>query len=286
MRNRVAIPAWSLAVIAMLSIQLGAAWSLPLMGEIGAGGTAWLRLSFGAVIFVLIARPPLRSINRSNAPSLLALGVVTGVMTTSFLAAIERIPLGTTVAIEFLGPLTVAALRGGSRRAGVWPGVAFAGVVMLTEPWAGEVDFLGIGFAVVAAICWGLYIILTQKVGDDFNGIQGLAVTTPIAAATAAIIGVPQALGQIDLRVLLIAFGLALLIPVIPYALEMLALKRMNPTAFGTLMAVEPGIALVIGLLVLAQSPSLTQTAGMVLVVGAGIAAQRRSGRAKDSAVV
>ena len=285
-RSPVVIPAWSLAVVAMLSIQLGAAWSVPLMGEIGAGGTAWLRLSFGAVIFVLIARPPLRSINRSNAPALLGLGVVTGVMTTSFLAAIERIPLGTTVAIEFLGPLTVAALRGGSWRAGVWPGVAFAGVVMLTEPWAGEVDLLGIGFAVLAAIGWGLYIILTQKVGDDFHGIQGLAITTPIAAATAAIIGVPQALGQIDLRVLLIAFGLALLIPVIPYALEMLALKRMNPTAFGTLMAVEPGIALVIGLLVLSQSPSPTQALGMVLVVGAGIAAQRRSGREIATAVV
>jgi inner membrane transporter RhtA len=138
----------------------------------------------------------------------------------------------------------------------------------------------------MSAIGWGFYIILTQKVGDDFQGIQGLAVTTPIAAATAAIVGIPQAMGHIDGRVLLISFGLALLIPVIPYALEMLALKRMNPTAFGTLMAVEPGIALVIGLVVLAQSPSLTQTAGMVLVVGAGVAAQRRSGRASDIAAV
>ena len=277
--NPPVVPAWSLAVVAMLSIQLGAAWSVPLINEIGAAGTAWLRLSFGAVIFLLIARPQLRSINRTNGLPLVGLGVVTGVMMTSFLAAIERIPLGTAVAIEFLGPLTVAAWRGGSWRAGVWPGVALAGVVMLTEPWGGEVDLLGIGFAILSAIGWGSYIILTQKVGDDFQGIQGLAVATPIAALTAGIVGVPQAAGQIDLRVLLITFGLALLIPVIPYALEMLALKRMNATAFGTLMAVEPGIALVIGLLVLAQAPSGPQIFGMVLVVGAGIAAQRRSGR-------
>jgi inner membrane transporter RhtA len=263
----------------MLSIQLGAAWSLPLMAEIGAAGTSWLRLSCGALILLVIARPSLRSIHRNNVIPLVGLGVVIGVMTTSFLAAIERIPLGTTVAIEFLGPLTVAALRGGSWRAGIWPGVALAGVVMLTEPWAGEVDLVGIGLALLAALGWGLYILLTQKVGDQFQGIQGLALTTPIAAATAAIVGVPQAWGQIDLRVLIIALGLALLIPVIPYALEMLALKKMNPTAFGTLMAVEPGIALVIGLVILSQSPNLVQTLGMVLVVSAGVIAQRRSAR-------
>jgi inner membrane transporter RhtA len=275
----VAIPPWSLAVVAMLSIQLGAAWSLPLMSEIGAAGTSWLRLSCGALILLVIARPSFRSIHRNNVIPLVSLGVVIGVMTTSFLAAIERIPLGTTVAIEFLGPLTVAALRGGSWRAGIWPGVALAGVVMLTEPWSGAVDLVGIGFALLAALGWGLYILLTQKVGDQFQGIQGLALTTPIAAATAAIVGVPQAWGQIDLRVIVIACGLALLIPVIPYALEMLALKRMNPTAFGTLMAVEPGIALVIGLIILSQSPNLIQTLGMVLVVSAGVIAQRRSAR-------
>lgn len=279
MQSKPALPGWSLAFVAMLSIQLGAAWSVPLMGEIGPGGTSWLRLTCGAAIFLLIARPPLTSINRSNVGALIGLGVVTGVMTTSFLAAIDRIPLGTTVAIEFLGPLTVAALRGGSWRAGAWPGVAFIGVVLLTEPWSGQVDLLGVGFALLAAVGWGFYIVLTQKVGDQFQGIQGLAVTTPIAAATAAIVGIPQAMGQLNLRVFLIALGLALLIPVIPYALEMLALKRMNPTAFGTLMAVEPGIALVIGLLVLFQLPSALQVFGMVLVVSAGVAAQRRSSR-------
>ena len=274
-RTGVPVPAWGLAVAAMLSVQLGSALSVGLISTVGAAGTAWLRLTLGALIFLILARPPLRSIRRQDLPALLGLGVATGLMTVAFLAALERIPLGTAVAIEFLGPLTVAAVRSSSVRALAWPILALAGVVLLTEPWHGTTDPVGIAYAVFSAVCWGSYILLTQRVGDRFTGIGALSLTIPIAAVTAAVLGVPQAMGNLSLEVLAAAAGLALLLPVLPFAFEMLALRRMTHTAFGTLMAVEPAIGLTIGLVVLHQQPSVIQLVGIALVIVAGAAAQR-----------
>lgn len=270
-----AIPPWTLAVAAMLSVQLGSALSVGLIDDVGPAGTAWLRLTAGAVIFLIIARPPLRSITRSDVLPLLGLGVATGIMTIAFLAAIERIPLGTAVAIEFLGPLTVAAVHARRAVALIWPVVAFTGVMLLTEPWNASFDVIGVGWAALAGVGWGGYIVLTQRVGDRFTGVRALSITIPIAALTAAIVGIPQAVGELSFEIIAIAVGLALLLPVIPFALEMLALRRMAPTAFGTLMAVEPAIGLLLGLIVLAQLPSVVQVLGIALVVIAGAAAQR-----------
>jgi inner membrane transporter RhtA len=263
-----------LAVAAMLSVQLGSALSVDVIATVGPAGTAWLRLTLGALVFLALARPPLRTIRRHDLPTLLGLGVATGLVSVTFLAAIERIPLGTAVAVEFLGPLSVAALRSGSRRALAWPALALLGVVLLTEPWLGEVDPAGLGFAALAAIGWGVYILLTQRMGDRFTGITGLSITVPIAAATAAVLGVPQATGHVTPGVLAAAAGLALLLPVLPYALELLALRHLTPTAFGTLMALEPAIGVLLGLLVLHQTPSTVQLVGIMLVVLAGAAAQ------------
>jgi inner membrane transporter RhtA len=242
---------------------------------VGAGGTAWLRLTAGALVFLAIARPPLRRIRRRDVPALLGLGVVSGSMTMVFLAAIDRIPLGTAVAIEFLGPLTVAAVRSSAARALVWPALALLGVVLLTQPWQGRVDAAGVGFAALAAVGWGAYILLTQRVGDRFSGISGLSLTIPVAALTAAAVGIPQAAGRLTVGAVVAGAGLALLLPVLPYALEMLALRRMRPAAFGTLMALEPAIGTTLGLLVLHQWPSLPQLAGIAVVVLAGAMAQR-----------
>lgn len=284
-RATAATPPWSLAVAAMLMIQLGSALSAGLLiPDLGAAGTAWLRLTLGAIIVVAIARPPLREIRRSDVLPLLGLGVATGLMTVFFLAALARIPLGVAVAIEFLGPLAVAAFRRPSARALAWPALALVGVVLMTEPWRGTIDPLGVLFAALAGTGWALYILLTQKVGDRFTGIRALSITIPIAAITAAVIGVPQAIGALTIQHVLIGVGLALLVPVLPFALEMVALRRMTMTAFGTLMAVEPAIGLVIGMLVLAQAPGPLQVAGITLVVTAGALAQR--GGLRDTPVV
>lgn len=273
------VPPWALAVTAMLSVQWGSALSVHMIDAVGPAGTAWLRLSMGAVIFLVLARPPLRSIRRSDVPALLGLGVATGLMATAFLAAIQRIPLGTAVAIDFLGPLTVAALRRSTGRALAWPAVALLGVVLLSQPWNGAVDFAGVAFAAMAAAGWGTYILLTQRVGDRFTGIKGLSLTIPVAAVTTAVVGIPQAAGHFGVGILAAAAGLALLVPVLPFAGEMLALRHMTPTAFGTLMALEPGIGVLLGLLVLHQQLSTIQIVGIVLVVLAGAAAQRHGRR-------
>ena len=273
------VPAWTLAVTAMLSVQLGAALSVHLFPLVGAAGTAWLRLVAGGLLLLVLVRPRPRDFTREVIPAVLALGVTTAAMTVAFLAALERIPLGTTVAIEFLGPLTVAAARAHARRMLVWPALAMVGVVLLTRPWLGQVDALGVGFAALAAAGWGTYILLTQHVGDRVAGLNGLAVTIPIAAVAALPVGLPQAAGGLDAEVVLAAFGLAVLLPVLPLSLEMLALRRLTASTFGTLMALEPGFAVIIGALLLDQLPAPLQVLGVALVVVAGIGAERRGHR-------
>lgn len=279
----IAPPSWALALAAMLSVQLGSALSMPVMDTVGAGGTAWLRLSIGAAIFLVVARPPLREVRRHDLPALLGLGIATGLVTIAFLAAIQRIPLGTAVAVEFLGPLTVAAVRSHSRQALAWPALALLGVVLLTEPWRGDVNPAGIALAGLAAIGWATYIVLTQRIGDRFTGISGLSLTVPVAAVTAAVVGIPQSVGHLSPAVLAAAAGLAILLPVLPFAFELLALRHMTATAFGTLMALEPAIGVLLGLLVLHQRPSPIQLVGILLVVLAGAGAQR-GGRRRPTA--
>ncbi|WP_242448154.1 EamA family transporter [Cellulomonas sp. WB94] len=268
-------PPWASALAAMLSVQLGSALSVPMIDSVGPAGTAWLRLSLGAVVFLAFVRPPLRAVSRGDVPVLLGLGTATGLVTVTFLAAIERIPLGTAVAVEFLGPLTLAAVRSPSRKVLAWPALALVGVVLLTQPWNGHVDPVGLGFAALAALGWATYIQLTQRIGDRFTGMGGLAMTIPIAAATAAVVGIPQAAGHLTLGVIGAAAGLAILLPVLPFALEMHALRHMTASAFGTLMALEPAVGVLLGLVVLHQRPSPAQLAGILLVVLAGAAAQR-----------
>lgn len=281
-RSIAGIPPWSLAVAAMLSIQLSSSLSVGLIETVGAAGFSWLRLVMSSVFFLLIARPTLRwlrTITARDFRQVLGLGIATAVMMVAFMAAIERIPLGTAVAIEFLGPLTVAAIRSGSWKLLVWPVLALGGVVLLTEPWMGSTDPLGVLFAAIAGAGWGAYVLLTQKVGDRFSGVSGLVLTIPIAAIATTFIGLPQAIGSITPMVLLSIAGLAVLAPTLPFILEMLALRRMTQTAFGTLMALEPAFGVLLGLIVLHQMPSWVQVVGICIVVVAGAGAQLKGKR-------
>jgi inner membrane transporter RhtA len=275
-------PAWSLAAVAMLSVQLGAAVSFDLFDELGVAGAAWIRLTLGALGFVLIARPRYWQWTLRELRAPILLGFVSAGMTLSFLTAISLLPLGTAVAIEFLGPLLVAALHSRSRRALAWPALALVGVVLLTEPWHGAPSIAGIGFALLSGAFWGLYIIITQHVADRFEGVDGLAISLPVAAIVTAFVGLPQAWGHIDLRVLLISVAAALLLPLIPWTLELYALRRLTKAAFGTLMSLEPAVALAIGALVLHQLPNGSQALGIACVVMAGIAAERTGQRGDE----
>lgn len=272
-------PAWSLAVLSMTLIQVGAALSTTLFGIVGPLGTAWLRLCAGAAIFIVLRRPRVRGRTRGELAGALGLGVISGLMAMAFLSALARIPLGTTVAIEFLGPLTVAVVGTRRLRRLAWPVLALAGVLVLTEPWTGAVDALGIAFAAASAAGWGAYILLTARVGDRFEGLEGLSVTIPVAAVTATIVAAPGAVAHVTPLVVAAAFGLALLMPVIPYSLELLALRRLTTSTFGTLMALEPAIAMTMGAVILGQVPTVLQAGGVALVVAAGMGATRGGSR-------
>jgi inner membrane transporter RhtA len=266
-----------MATASMSCVQLGLALSVHLFGQLGPLGVAGLRLAWAGVILVVLVRPRLRDFTRQDLLACGVLGAVTAAMTLLFMLAIARIPLGTASAMEFLGPLAVSLYgpgRGGRR----WAAPAAVGVVLLSQPWHGGTDPVGLAFALASAVCWGAYILLTQHVGDRVTGLTGLAVSMPVAGAIGVLAAAPG-LGRVTWPLFGIVLGLAALNPVVPFTLEFLALRRLTASAFGTLMSLEPAIALLAGLLVLRQVPGALSVAGIILVVIAGIGATRTGGR-------
>jgi len=283
---RTANPAWStpragtlMAVGSMTLVQLGLALSVPLFGQIGPLGAVWLRLAWAAVILAVVVRPKPWRFRRPVLLATIALGTVTAGVTMLFMASVARLPLGTASALEFLGPLGVAVVRGRGARRLLWPGLAAIGVLLLTHPWQGGGSLLGVILALGAAACWAAYILLTQAVGDEVAGLQGLAVSIGVAA----LVSTPFAAGDIGRAVaphfLLAGLGLALLLPVIPFSLEMYALRRLTTAAFGTLMCLEPALAVLAGLALLGQVPQVLSVAGVAFVVLAGLGAERSGAR-------
>jgi inner membrane transporter RhtA len=267
-----------MAVAAIVCVQIGIAASVGLFDDVGPDGAAALRLAWAGALLLVLVRPRPSAFSRRGLVASAVLGVVTGAMTLCFMSAVARLPLGTASALEFLGPLGVAIARGRGA-AKVWPATAAVGVLLLTEPWRGAADAGGIMFALAAAAFWAAYIVLTQKVGDEVAGIQGLAVSMPIAGVVALLVAHPDPAVALAPDMVLAGIALAILLPVIPFALEMLALRRLTTTAFGTLMSLEPAVALVVGLVALDQTPSVGPVVGIMFVVVAGIGAQRSGAR-------
>ncbi|MGH3448470.1 MAG: EamA family transporter [Nocardioidaceae bacterium] len=274
-----------MALASMTCVQLGLALSVGLFDRVGPAGTAWLRLAWAGALFLVIVRPSPRRLqmSRRTVGACALLGVVTAGLTLLFLAALVTLPLGTASALEFLGPLGVAVARSKSARLLVWPVLAAVGVLLLTRPWAGAVDMGGVLFALGAALCWACYILLTQHVGDELSGVTGLAISMPVAGLVATVVGAPGAVGQLSWGVLLYGLGLAVLLPVVPFSLEMLALRRLTAMAFGTLMSLEPAIAALAGFVILHQTPALWSVAGIGFVVAAGVGAERNGQRQRAS---
>jgi inner membrane transporter RhtA len=147
--------------------------------------------------------------------------------------------------------------------------------MLLTQPWHGSVDGLGVLFALGAAACWAAYIVLTQHVGGNVTGLQGMGVSLPVAAVVATAVAGPSTIPVMTWQLVVIGFGLALLLPVIPFSLEYLALRKLDAGVFGTLMSLEPALALLVGWIFLSQSPGLLQAVGIACVITAGIGAER-----------
>jgi inner membrane transporter RhtA len=261
----------------ILSVQLGAALAKGLFTVTGALGATALRLGLGAVVMLLIWRPSL-TLSRRALLAALAYGVVLAAMNLSFYQAISRIPLGTAVTIEFLGPLTVALV--GSRRwpDALWALLAAGGVVLLTEGGSERIGWLGAGFALAAALFWGLYIPVSAKLGEHTSGGGGLAIAMTVSALVTVPFGVASA-GTALLHPVALAAGLgvALLSGVVPYSVELEALRRIPPRVFGVLMSLEPAAGAIIGLLVLGQALGPGQWAAIALVVTASVGASLKS---------
>jgi inner membrane transporter RhtA len=258
-----------LVVVAAVSPQIGAAFAVTLFDELGPAGAAFLRLAFAAVVLWAIWRPKLTGDLRLAG----AFGVALGLMNWSFYEALDRIPLAIAVTIEFTGPLLVGVL--GTRRPldMVWIALAAAGIVLLVNPGGGSLDPVGVGFALVAAGCWMAYIYLSKRTGAAFPGGSGLA----LAMAVGAIIVLPAGLLQagdalLQPNLLASAFVVALASSVIPYSLELEALRRLPEAVFGVLMSLDPAVAAVVGFIALDQilGPREIVAIAMVVVASAG----------------
>ncbi len=266
-----------LVLAAAVSPQVGAAFAVTLFDELGPAGAAFLRLAFAAIVLWAIWRPRLAGDLRLAG----AFGVALGLMNWSFYEAIDRIPLGVAVTIEFAGPLLVAVI--GSRRPldGVWIALAAVGIVVLVDPGGGKVDPAGVGFALAAAICWMAYIFLNKRVGAAFPGGSGLALAMAIGALIVLPAGVIQAEGAlVEPDILGSALVVALLSSVLPYSLDLEALRRLPEAVFGVLMSLDPAVAALVGFVVLGQALGARELLGIAMVVVASAGAASLSHRA------
>jgi len=268
-----------MSITAMVSVQLGLAVAIGLIEDIGSDGTAWLRLAWAGLLLLIVIRPRPSAFTWHSFGMCVLLGVVTAGITLLFMASLDRIPLGTATALEFLGPLAVAVTHGRGWQRLAWPGLALVGVLLLTQPLGGGIDPKGALLALGAGVCWAIYILLTQRAGDQVEGVTALAVSMPVAALVASFFVSGQVFEGMNWKVLFIGLGMAILLPVIPFVLEMFALRRLTTAAFGTLMSLEPALAFLIGFVVLHQNPGLWETIGIAVVVMAGIGAARSGGR-------
>ncbi|MGY1454805.1 EamA family transporter [Streptomyces sp. SS8] len=269
-----AVPPTVLVLLGIVSVQVGAALAKNLFSAAGSFGTVALRLFFAAAVLMLLWRPSPR-MNRRAWTVVLGYGAVLGLMNLCFYLALDRIPLGIAVTIEFLGPLGVALA--GARRwlDAFWAVLAGGGVVLLMEG-RGELDLVGCLFALAAGVCWGLYILLGAALGRHTSEGSGLALGMAVAALMAVPLGVADSGTELlQPWVLAAGLGVALLSSVVPYSLDLEALRRMPPRVFGILMSLEPAVAALIGLVVLRESLYWSQWAAVLCVVVASAGATR-----------
>jgi inner membrane transporter RhtA len=255
------------------SVQFGAAFASKLFEQAGPGGVVFLRLVLSAALLLAVARPSVRGRTRRDLGAAVAFGVVLAGMNWSFYEALARLPLGVAVTIEFTGPLVVAVI--GSRRPLdlVWVALAGGGVVLLALRGEQQgVQAAGVVLALVAAACWASYIVLSQRVGATFAQLDGLAIALAVGSVLVIPAGIVQG-GDALLRPGVLAGGLAiaLLSSLIPYSLEIMALRGLSAYTFGLLMSLEPAVAALAGVVLLDQALTAVLSVALVMVVAASV---------------
>jgi inner membrane transporter RhtA len=271
--DRTAPEAVALTLAAIGFVQFGAALGVTLFDEAGPAGAALVRLALAALVLLLVVRP--RVAGRPLRPVVL-FGLALGTMNLCIYQAMDRIPIGAAVTIEFLGPLGVAAALSRRRVDLGWVLLAAGGVVLVAEPFGDPLDAVGVGFALLAGVGWGAYILLAQQTGAQWPGTQALAVAMAIGVLVPLAPGLAEGGGALlQPEVLAVGLAVALLSSVLPYSIELEALRRMPARAFGVLMSVEPAVAALAGLLVLGQAIGAAGWAGIACVVVASVGATR-----------
>lgn len=257
-------------VTASLLIQLSAALATHAFGSVGTFGTSGLRFSFAAAILLVVVRPRLRGRSARSWLLIAALGTAVAAMNVCLYSAIDRIPLGTVIAIEFLGPLAVAVAGSRRRLDVVWVTAAAVGVVLVTGGLS-LASAAGVAFALGAALSWALYLLLTRRVGEDADGFDGLALAVGFSALLTSPLAVHAVAGGPALNDVLLVAALALTGVAVPYAFEFAALRRLGVRVVSILLSLDPALAAVIGLVVLSQQLTALQFVGVALVTIASV---------------
>ncbi|MFD3326244.1 DMT family transporter [Streptomyces sp. NPDC058701] len=275
----------ALVVAAGVSVQFGAALAVTIMPRAGAAGVVTLRLAAAALVLLVLCRPKVRGYSRADWGTVLAFGVTMAGMNGLFYQAVDRIPLGPAVTLEVLGPLALSVIV--SRRLVnlLWAGLALGGVVLLSGHGGGGLGFgsldpAGAAFALGAGVMWAAYIVFSARTGRRFPQADGLALAMAVAALLSLPLGVFEAGSALLVpSTLALGLGVAVLSSVLPYTLELLALRRLPAPTFAILMSLEPAIAATAGFLVLHQALSAVDALAIALVIAASMGAVRSQTR-------
>lgn len=279
------MPAPILVLGGIVSVQFGGALAQTLIPVIGAGGSVVMRLGFATALLLVLVRPRWRGHGRRAWATVIAFGLALGLMNFTFYGSLAHLPIGVAVTIEFIGPLILAAALSRRLVHAVAVLAAAIGVALIAQvfhvPFA-QLSLVGIGLALAAGACWAAYILLSGRTGAEFPHLEGLALAMVVATVVVLPLGitsVPSWTGPLLLK----GLGIAILSSVLPYSLELLALRRLSASVFGILLSLEPAVAALAGLLILGQRLQLAQLVGMALVVLASAIVMGTSRRGEET---
>jgi inner membrane transporter RhtA len=272
------IPPTLLVLMAVSSVQFGAAFAKTLFDEAGPGGTVFLRVVFAALILAVLWRPSLAARSAADWRLIVAYGFVLAAMNLSFYEALDRIPLGVAVTFEFVGPLGVGIAGSGRALDVLWVVLAAAGILLLSDFGTADLDGLGVALALLAGGFWATYIVLAARVGRRIAGNDGLALAMAAGAVIVAPVGLVDAgSGLLSAEVLAVGLAVATLSSAIPYTLELEALRRLPQGVFGVLMSLEPAAAALAGFILLGEELDSREVVAIALVVTASAGAARNA---------
>ena len=274
------VPPQALVLISIVSVQVGAAIGRSVFDELGAAGVTLLRVTIAAAVLFAVLRPPLRTWKGSSWRAAIVLGVTMAAMNLTFYLSLRTVPLGVAVTVEFLGPLALALVQ--TRRVIdlAWVVLAGGGVALLGLDSASDIPVSGLLLAALAGVFWAGYILASAHLGQTLPGADGLAIALVVASVIVFPFGIEGALRAVDDPVVLLtAAAVAVLSSVIPYGLELEALRHIPTRVFGILMSLEPAAGALAGWVVLRQALTRRELLAMLLVslASAGVTLGRRS---------